>query len=189
MLFACCLCILETCEFSCGNALCVVLLCSKVSIFQPEVREHSFRTIVWYLRLDSLEPELARTRGKANPRRRDCESRCANRPNRETTFKDRSQAAKARTSESFETHDLRRVRRGQARQIRTRAFRHARSPQRVRRAQDKLARLHSESASTRTISAEGSPSSRQTRTAPQRERFDTHDLRRGFAAVKRKVSL
>ena len=47
-----------------------------------------------------------------------------------------------------------------------------------------LARCHSESASTRTISAEGSLSSRQIRTAPQRERFDTHDLRRGFAELK-----
>ena len=52
----------------------------------------------------------------------------------------------------------------------------AQSPQRVCREQDKLARRHSESASTRTISAEGSPSSRQIRTAPQRERFDTHTM-------------
>ena len=64
-----------------------------------------------------------------------------------------------------------------------RELRHARSPQRVRRAQDKFARRHSQSASTRTISAEGSPSSRQIRTAPQPERFDTHDLRRGFAEL------
>ena len=64
-----------------------------------------------------------------------------------------------------------------------RALRHARSPQRVHRAQDKFARRHSESASTRTISAEGSPRSRQIRTAPQRERFDTRDLRRGVRFV------
>ena len=42
-----------------------------------------------------------------------------------------------------------------------------------------IARRHSESASTRTISAEGSPRLRQIRTAPHRERFDAHDLRRG----------
>ena len=36
---------------------------------------------------------------------------------------------------------------------------------------------------TRRISAEGSPSSRQVRTAPQRERFDTQDLRRGFTEL------
>ena len=89
--------------------------------------------------------------------------------------------------ERFDTHDLRR---GFA-QLKThshgataRALRHARSPQRIRRAQDTFARRHSEGASTRTISAEGSPSSSQIRTAPQRERFDTHDLRRGFAELK-----
>ena len=93
-----------------------------------------------------------------------------------------------------------------------RVLRHARSPQRVRRAQDTFARRHSES----TISAEGSPSSRHIRlapqqerfntdylssrhirtapqqkpassgficTAPQRQRFDTHDLRKGFAEL------
>ena len=65
-----------------------------------------------------------------------------------------------------------------------RALRHARSPQRVHRAQDRCARRHSESDPTRTIPAEGSSGSRQIRTAPQRERFDTQDLRRGFAKVK-----
>ena len=39
---------------------------------------------------------------------------------------------------------------------------------------------HSESDPTRTIPAEGSSASVQTRTAPQRERSDTHDARRGF---------
>ena len=65
-----------------------------------------------------------------------------------------------------------------------RALRHARFPQRVRRAQDTFARRHSKSASTGTISAEGSPSSRHIRAAPQQERFDRHDLRRGFAELK-----
>ena len=62
--------------------------------------------------------------------------------------------------------------------------RHARSPQRVRRARDTFAPRHSESASTRTISAEGSPSARHIRAAPQRERVDTYDLRRGFAELE-----
>ena len=35
-------------------------------------------------------------------------------------------------------------------------------------------------ASTRTISADGSPRLRRIRTAPQRKRFNTHNLRRGF---------
>ena len=89
--------------------------------------------------------------------------------------------------ERFDTHDLRR----RFAELKTsshgataRALRHAQSPQMVRRAQDKFARRHSESASTRTISAEGSPSSRHIRTAPQRESFDTHNLRRGFAELK-----
>ena len=65
-----------------------------------------------------------------------------------------------------------------------RALQHAGSPQRARQGQDKFARRHSESASTRTISAEGSPRSRQIRTAPQRKRSDTHDPRRGFIGLK-----
>ena len=75
-----------------------------------------------------------------------------------------------------------------------RAIRHARSPQRVRRRAQGFARHHSESAPTRPIPAEGSPASDPTRpipaegspassrirTAPQRERSDTPDPRRGF---------
>ena len=95
-----------------------------------------------------------------------------------------------RTAPPRERFDTQNLRRGFA-AVKTnspgapaRALRHARSPQRVRRGQDKFARCHSESASTRRISAEGSPCLRQLRTAPQRERFHTHDLRSGFAAVK-----
>ena len=88
--------------------------------------------------------------------------------------------------ERFKTHDLRRgfaALKTNSHGAAARALRHARSPQRVHRAQDKFARRDSESASTRTISAEGSSGSRQIRTAPQRERFDTHDLRRGVRFV------
>ena len=46
-------------------------------------------------------------------------------------------------------------------------------------ASNKIARRHSGIASTRTISPQGSPILTRIRTAPQRERFDTHDLRRG----------
>ena len=87
----------------------------------------------------------------------------------------------------FDTHDLRRgftAVKTNSHGATATALRHARSPQRVCRGQDKFARRHSESASTRTISAEGSSGSRQIRTGPQRERSDTHDLRRGFAEVK-----
>ena len=56
-----------------------------------------------------------------------------------------------------------------------RALRHAQSPQRVRRPRCKVQRRHSDSVSTRTIPAEGSPVSLKIRVAPQREWFDTHD--------------
>ena len=61
-----------------------------------------------------------------------------------------------------------------------RAIRHARSPQRVRRRAQSWARHHSESDPTRPIPAEGSPASSRMGTAPQRERSDTPDPRRGF---------
>ena len=64
--------------------------------------------------------------------------------------------------------------------VRRRAIRHARSPQRVRRRAQGFARHHSESTPTRPIPAEGSPASSRIRTAPQRERSDTPDPRRGF---------
>ena len=131
--------VLRSCEFpagaagvrfgSCGSALRVLLLYSQASSFQPELREHSFRTILWYLRIAILEPELARTRGESNPGRRDCERR---RANHETTFKDHSRARKSRG-----------------------AIRHTQSSQRVRRRSCTSARRHSESDSTRTISAHG----------------------------------
>ena len=86
--------------------------------------------------------------------------------------------------ERFDTHD---PRRGFAVQFRnshgatTGAIRHARSPQRVRIRVSKFARRHNGSDSTRTIPADGSNPSFKIRTAPQRERFDTHDPRRGLA--------
>ena len=54
-----------------------------------------------------------------------------------------------------------------------------------RSASKNIARRHSESASTRTISAEGSPRLKQIRKAPQRERCDVHDLRRGSRAASK----
>ena len=62
-----------------------------------------------------------------------------------------------------------------------RAIQHAQPPQRVHRRSRKFAQRHSESDSTRTISAEGSSASFDIRTAPHIEsQFDTHNLRRGF---------
>ena len=67
-----------------------------------------------------------------------------------------------------------------------RAIRHAQSPQRVR---GEVANSHgatcSESDSTCRISAEGSSASFEIRTPPQRERCDTHSLRRGLVVARR----
>ena len=164
-----------------------------------------------YLKAAIFKPELPRTRGESNPGPRDCESR---RAHHETTSKSRFASMKIarRHSESASTRTISAEGSSGSRQMRTapqrersdthdprrgfiglktnshgataRALRHAGSPQRVRQGQDKFARRHSESASTRTISAEGSPRSRQIRTAPQRERFDTRDPRRGFIGLK-----
>ena len=53
-------------------------------------------------------------------------------------------------------------------------------------ASTKTARCHSESSSTRTISADGSPRLRRIRTAPQREHVDTHNPHRGFIRAPQK---
>ena len=115
------------------------------------------------------------------------------RGNHETTSKSHFASRECQKSratpqrELFDTHELRRC----FAEVNTnshgatvRALRHARSPQRVRRDQDTFARRHSESASTRTISAESSPRPRQIHKPPQRERFDTHHLRKGLAETK-----
>ena len=64
-----------------------------------------------------------------------------------------------RRSESASTRKISAEGSPRARRIRMRALRHAGSPQRVRRAQDKLARRRSKSVSTRRIYAKGSLSS------------------------------
>ena len=165
----------------------------------------TLRVLRLYLKAAIFKPELPRTRGESNPGPRDCESR---RAHHETTSKSRFASKKIarRHSESASTRTISAEGSSGSRQMRTapqrersdthdprrgfiglktsshgataRALRRAGSPQRVRQGQDKFARRHSESASTRTISAEGS------RTAPQRERSDTHDFRRGFIGLK-----
>ena len=122
----------------------------------------TLRVLRLYLKAAIFKPELPRTRGD---RTRD---RGIAKAGARTTRQLPKAVSRARKSHGATA----------------RALRHARSPQRVHRAQDRCARRHSESDPTRTIPAEGSSGSRQIRTAPQRERFDTHDLRRGFAKVK-----
>ena len=171
---------------SCGSTLRILRLYLKVAIFQPELQEHAPRTTSVLKSCDfqagaaadqgGIEPETAGLRKQARKPRDNFQRPFRKQENRTAPQRER-----------FDTHDPRRGFIGlktDAHGATARAIRHARSPQRVHRAQDKFARRHSESASTRRISAEGSPRSRQIRTAPQRERFDTHDLRRGFAATK-----
>ena len=130
----------------------MLFLHSQVVIFLLQIRmcstscvEHTFRTIP--SRLKVLLSELA---AEGSPSFRHI------RP--------------APQRERFDSHDLRR---GFA-ELKThshgaaaRVLRLARSPHRVRRAQDKFARRRSESASTRAISANGLASSRHVGTVPQ----------------------
>ena len=169
------------------SSLRVLRLYLKVAIFQPELQEHAPRTTFVLKSCDfqagaaadqgGIEPGAEGLRKQARtPRDNSAEGSSGSRQMRTAPQRNRS-----------DTHDPRRGFIGlktNSHGATARALRHAGSPQRVRQGQDKFARRHSESASTRTISAEGSSGSRQIRTAPQRERFDTQDLRRGFAKVK-----
>ena len=154
----------------------------KVAIFQ----EHAPRT-TFVLKSCDFQAGAAADQGGIEPGTAGLRKQARTpRDNFQKPFREQENRT-APQRERFDTHDLRRGFIGlktDAHGATARAIRHARSPQRVHRAQDKFARRHSESASTRRISAEGLPRSRQIRTAPQRERFDTHDLRRGFAKVK-----
>ena len=171
---------------SCGSTLRILRLYLKVAIFQPELQEHAPRT-TFVLKSCDFQAGAAADQGGIEPGTAGLRKQARTpRDNFQKPFREQEKRT-APQRERFDTHDLRRGFIGlktDAHGATARAIRHARSPQRVHRAQDKFARRHSESASTRRISAEGSPRSRQIRTAPQRERFDTHDLRRGFAATK-----
>ena len=149
--------------------------------FQPELQEHAPRQSC------DVQAAAAADQGGIEPATAGLRKQARKpRDNFHRPFREQEKRT-APQRERFHTHNLRRGFIGlmtASRGTTARAIRHARSPQRVHRAQDRFARDHNESASTRTISAQGSPRSRQIRTAPQRERFDTHDLRRGFAAVK-----
>ena len=168
------------------SSLRVLRLYLKVAIFQPELQEHAPRT-TFVLKSCDFQAGAAADQGGIEPGTAGLRKQARTpRDNFQKPFREQENRT-APQRERFDTHDLRRGFIGlktDAHGATARAIRHARSPQRVHRAQDKFARRHSESASTRRISAEGSPRSRQIRTAPQRERFDTHDLRRGFIGLK-----
>ena len=160
----------------------ILRLYLKAAIFQPELQEHAPRT-TFVLKSCDFQAGAAADQGGIEPGTAGLRKQArAPRDNFQKPFREQENRT-APQRERFDTHDLRRLKTN-SHGATARAIRHARSPKRVRQGQDKFARRHSESASTRRISAEGSPRSRQIRTASQRERFDTHDLRRGFAATK-----
>ena len=171
---------------SCGSTLRILRLYLKVAIFQPELQEHAPRT-TFVLKSCDFQAGAAADQGGIEPGTAGLRKQARTpRDNFQKPFREQEKRT-APQRERFDTHDLRKGFIGlktDAHGATARAIRHARPPQRVHRAQDKFARRHSEGVSTRTISAEGSPRPRQIRAAPQRERFDTHDLRRGFAATK-----
>ena len=156
---------------SCGSTLRILRLYLKVAIFQPELQEHAPRT-TFVLKSCDFQAGAAADQAGTEPAPAGLRKQARKpRDNFQRPFREQEN----RTGPQLKTD---------SHGATATALRHARSPQRVRRGQGRFARGHSDSASTRTISAEGSPRSRQIRTGPQRQRFDTHDLRRGFAAVK-----
>ena len=173
-------CVLETCDFSrsCGNALGVVLLYSKVSIFQPELREHSFRTILLYLRIAILEPDGAGQGGiepAAIARAGAQTTRQISRTIREQRKRENSQGTTARA--------LRRARSPQG----SPTISHGATARALRHREFAEDKTHSRGATARALRPARSPQRvrrDQIRTAPQRGRFDTHDLRKEFAEVK-----
>ena len=166
------------------SSLRVLRLYLKIAIFQPELQEHAPHTI---LKSCDFQAGAATDQGGIEPGTAGLRKQArTSRDNFQKPFREQENRT-APQRERFDTRDLRRGFIGlktNSHGATARALRHAGSPQRVRQGQDKFARRHSESASTRTISAEGSPRPRQIRAAPQRERSDTHDPRRGFIGLK-----
>ena len=191
---------------SCGNVLRVLLWYLKVAIcteLKTTARgttaraPSSRRTRTEPQRERNFDVKRARLTSNAHDPRRG--SREPSKFARRRSESDRTRAIPAEGSprprqirtapqrERSDTHDPRRgftATKTDSHGATARAIRHARSPQRVHRDQDRFARRRSESDPTRTILAEGSPRPRQMRTAPQRERSDTHDPRKWFTATK-----
>ena len=198
--------VLTVCDFAAasGNALHVLLWHLKLATCQPELR-----ALLFVLELGHFVPELRKRTARTTFALRSCELQpklwvCSSRATfvihsydfnpelprtkqvePETT---RDRESRRANNETTPNTGLQAKRTEKSNGSAARALRRAGSPHKVRREQDALARRHSESASPRTISAEGSPSSRQIRPAPQRERFDTQDLRRGARHHSRSVS-
>ena len=155
--------VLKKCDFPAGAAAAsAYYVCTEKLRFSSRSCGSTLRVLRLYLKAAIFEPELPRTRGEST------RDRGIAKAGAQSTRQLPKAVSRARNSHGTTAT----------------ALRHARSPQRVRRGQDRFARRHSESNATHTIPAEGSPRSRQIRTAPQRERCDTHDPRRGFIGLK-----
>ena len=158
----------------------VLRLYLKVAIFQPELREHAphttsvlkkrfstrscrststLRTLRLYLKVTIFQPELQQHAPRTTFVLKSCD------------FQPELPRTRGESNPRPRDCESRRA--------------NHETTSKGRFASKNIARRHSESASTRTISAEGSPRLRQIRTAPQRERFNAHDLRRGSRAACR----
>ena len=161
----------------------VLRLYLKVAIFQPELREHAPHTTsvlksydfpagaagarsAYYVCTSKLRFSSRSCRGPGGNRTRD---RGIAKAGARTT----RQLPKA-VSRARKLHGAT-----------ARALRHARSPQRVHRAQDRCARRHSESDPTRTIPAEGRARAAEIVKRPQFLNLDHANLRRGSRAASR----
>ena len=147
---------------SCGSTLRILRLYSKSAIFQPELQEHAPRT-TFVLKSCDFQAGAAADQGGIEPGTAGLRKQARKpRDNFQRPFREQENRTGPQR-ERCDTHDPRRGFIGlktDSHGTTARAIRHARSPQRVHRAQDRFARDHSDSASTRTISAEGSPRSR-----------------------------
>ena len=206
---------LRKCCRSCGNVLRVLRLYLKVAIFQPELREHApHTTSVLKVAIFQPELQEYGPRATLRFSSRSCggvlrvlylylkKLRFSSLSSGSTLrilrlylkvaiFQPEVQEHAPRTTFVLKSCDFQAgaaVDQGESnprpRDCESRRANHE-TTSKGRFASKKIARRHSESASTRTISAEGSPRLRHIRTAPQRERFDAHDLRRGSRAHRR----
>ena len=163
---------LRKCCRSCGNVLRVLFLYLKVAIFQPELRGCAPRT-TFVLELREHAPHTTSVLTSCDFTSRSCRStlRVLRLYLKDAIFKPELPRTRGESSPRPRDCESRRA--------------NHETTSKGRFASKKIARRHNESASTRTVSAEGSPRLRQIRTAPQRERFDVHDLRRGSRADRR----
>ena len=167
---------LRKCCRSCGNVLrAYYLLYSKVAIFQPELRECAPRTTL-YLKVAIFQPELREHAPHTTSVLKSCDFPAG--------------AAGARSAYYVCTYKLRFSSRscrgpgGNRTHCESRRASHE-TTSKGHFASNKFARRHSESASTRTIPAEGRAQLAEIVKSPQFLNLDHANLRRGSRAHRR----